>query len=112
MYINVILFGVFHKLAQYGVDITITHTKGEGVYYDLNTQMKSHAYVCIINDSTALVKMRYGSEVRLDLSDVYDDTVEEVTRKLVSIVSECGHGREYLSMGWSNAFDAFDIKFC
>ena len=102
---NIIVCELLHELARRGIDIIITQNSStHEIYYDLNTGMKSHAYLYVDGD-VVTVKMRYDREVSLSIDEHRDDLLEQIA----IIVSDCGHGRDYANPGWLTLFEECDL---
>ena len=90
---------IIDYLVNEGIEITISKDmkpEGYGVYYDLNTQMKSHAHL-VFHEKYVKVYMRYGEH---DSVDIEHQTIEEVVEDLCRIVKRCMCTRDFMSVRW------------
>lgn len=92
---------IIDYLVNEGIEITISKDMkpdGYGVYYDLNTQMKSNAHLVFSEDSFKIYK-RYGEVVALpNYTDKSD--IEDVIDFICWEVKDCMHGRDFMSERW------------
>lgn len=92
------------KIIEYfvdkGIEITIGKHEDYGIYYDLNTGMKSHAHMVFVGmDDYIKVYMRYGEH---DSVDLMNKTLEESIEDLCHIIKGCLHGRDFISSNWAD----------
>lgn len=91
---------IIEYLVNKGIDITISKSKDYGIYYDLNTGMKSHAHMVFVGmDDCIKIYMRYGEQ---DSVDLIDKTLDEAIEDLCYIVKGCLHGRDFMSSNWAD----------
>jgi hypothetical protein len=79
------------KLVEEGIEITIDkdmYGGPVGIYYDLNTGMKSH---CYLTDADGTIKAYTRYDKVHEVEDYGD---------LLYIVKDCMHGRNYLAGAW------------
>lgn len=90
---------IIDYLVNEGIEITISKDMkpdGYGVYYNLNTQMKSHAHL-VFHDKYVKIYMRYGEH---DSVDFTNKTIEEIIEDLCWVVKGCMFGRDFMSECW------------
>lgn len=81
-----------------GIEITMRKMEKDNesfTIYDLNTRMKSHAYLRFMTGEIK-VYMRYGD---VDVIDLNQD-LEEIVRDITSSVRGCVQGRDYMDDSW------------
>jgi len=92
---------IIDYLVNEGIEITISKDMkpdGYGVYYDLNTQMKSHAYLVFSEDIFKIYK-RYD-EVSTPPSYTDMSNIEDVIDFICWEVKDCMYGRDFMSERW------------
>jgi len=90
--LNNILTGVIKA----GVGIEIWNDSEDGIYIDLCTGMKSHAYLFIGEDSCTL-KGRYNEEVNLTFDEEWKGELEH---SFYSFIANCKCYRNFANSGW------------
>jgi hypothetical protein len=93
---------IIDYLVNEGVEITISkdmEPDGYGVYYDLNTAMKSHAHLVFSADRFKIYK-RYGGVCTSPIfTDQYIE-IEDVIDFICWEVKDCICGRDFMSERW------------
>lgn len=89
------------KILEYfvdkGIEITIDKHKDYGIYYDLNTGMKSHAHMVFLEDMLEIHK-RYDTIEYVSMDRHFDDVIDQICWA----VKDCMCGRDYLSSAWES----------
>lgn len=101
MFANPLVTELIRKILVHQ-DIGLCRDSSERMYFDLNTGMKSHAYMYVY-DTHLLISKRYGETTEIDL----DQPFEEVWSDLIRAIESCAHGREYISYGWARHLEDF-----
>jgi len=93
---------IIDYLVNEGIEITISKDMkpdGYGVYYDLNTQMKSHAHLVFSEDRFKIYK-RYDE---VCISPIFTDQymeIEDIIDFICWEVKDCMYGRDFMSDRW------------
>lgn len=91
---------IIEYFVEKGIEITIGKHKDYGIYYDLNTQMKSHAHM-VFKENCVHIYKRYGDfstiVTKIDDTECYfDNVVDEICWE----VKDCLHGRDFMNCAW------------
>lgn len=84
---------IIRALVENGIKgVTVNLDKDGILYYDLNTQAKSHLYL----REDFVLKGRYAYESKLNP----EQDMDEILRDLFWEFRECMHGRDFYSADW------------
>lgn len=93
---------IIEYLVNKGIDITISKSKDYGVYYDLNTGMKSHCHLVFKGDYIHIHK-RYGDVTSIVTSmEDFEFQLDNIINEICWEVKDCLCGRDYMSSYWAD----------
>lgn len=93
-------------VVDFGVEINLESDVENKLYFNLNTQAKSHMHLYIEEDKL-VVKKRYNEEDSLTLDETV--SVEEIISWLAYNYTTCIHGRSFGSEAWDKLCAKYDI---
>lgn len=104
--VHSIAANIIEYFVNKGIHITIDKSEDYGIYYDLNTGMKSHAHM-VFHANFIKIYMRYGEHNSVDITD--KSSLDEVIEEICYIVKGCMYGRDFLNGAWEKLLIEKDI---
>lgn len=94
------------KIIEYfvdkGIEITIDKHEDYGIYYDLNTGMKSHCHL-VFKGGYIRIHKRYGDVTAIITSmEDFEFQLDNIINEICWEVKDCLCGRDYMSSYWAD----------
>ncbi len=87
---------LLEKIVDKGIELTLSKDKEGELYFDLNTQAKSHLYLYPLEDNEVLLKGRYGYSSTIEYYGDFDTFFHDIC----SEVKHCLQGRDFMNTNW------------
>lgn len=95
---NSVIQEALAHIMKSGVDISMSYDEeNDAIQYDLNTAMKSYAYL-YIHDNSIEIKMRGGQNAVYSITE--STTKDDILYFILDNVSGCRWGRDFANEAW------------